>query len=386
LKLPAPDAGNATAEPMSTPDVAPTDDLDFGGGEDTQPNMEEPTAPSSDKPFDDEPFDAGVEANEEDDPKKFIQQLSGKLGQSLRKYSETQGQPDLELEKFAINSLISATHTADMDEEDRTDIIKKINKAGSDDSKDSEGSDMDVNNDEPSGDNGSGDGDNPDGGDDFSGFDSEGEEGLDELHVIQEIDKDNPSGCLPDGNMFIDAKKNSMFAPEGSKEYMPQNKMTENLSVNSKNSIFGKNFLKEKLQETFKIEDMTEPMTEPIVKPEVKPSETQPSRRNRPFEVEPDTVPAPAKALNEGTTDFQVYHNSFSSAVQTAQQYVEARGYTLDEQEWFNRISTGPRKPQEGETNSYTLTLYKDGKEQRKSFHIQIYGMRDRYELNAYIS
>jgi hypothetical protein len=78
-----------------------------------QPDMSEPDmehARPSDKPFDDkEPFDAG--ANEETDPKKFIEQLSGKIGQSLRKFTETQGQPDFELEKFAINSLLSATHT-----------------------------------------------------------------------------------------------------------------------------------------------------------------------------------------------------------------------------------------------------------------------------------
>jgi hypothetical protein len=69
----------------------------------SEPDMEQPDMEPSDKPFDDkEPFDAGVEANEETDPKKFIEQLSGKIGQSLRKFTETQGQPDFELEKFAI--------------------------------------------------------------------------------------------------------------------------------------------------------------------------------------------------------------------------------------------------------------------------------------------
>jgi hypothetical protein len=52
--------------------------------------------------------------------KKFIEQLSGKIGQSLRKFTETQGQPDFELEKFAINSLLSATHTSEMDDNDKT--------------------------------------------------------------------------------------------------------------------------------------------------------------------------------------------------------------------------------------------------------------------------
>ena len=85
--------------------------------------------PADDTPFEKEPFDAGVEADEEEDPKKFIQQLTGKLGQSLRQYTDEQGQPDFELEKFAINSLLSATHTGEMDSEDQKDIIKKVKKS-----------------------------------------------------------------------------------------------------------------------------------------------------------------------------------------------------------------------------------------------------------------
>jgi hypothetical protein len=53
--------------------------------------------PANDMSFEKEPFDAGVEADEETDPKKFIEQLSGKLGQSLRQYTKEQGQPDFEL-------------------------------------------------------------------------------------------------------------------------------------------------------------------------------------------------------------------------------------------------------------------------------------------------
>lgn len=90
-------------------------------------------ADDSDKPFNDKPFDAGVEVSEEDDPKKFIQQLTGKLGTSLRKYNKEQGKPDFELEKFVINSIISATHSGIMDEEDQKKIIKKVKTAGKDD-------------------------------------------------------------------------------------------------------------------------------------------------------------------------------------------------------------------------------------------------------------
>ena len=125
----APAAAPAPAEPISEP----ADDAgfgDFGGDEGSAPDP----APSDDKPFDDEPFDAGVEADEETDPKKFIEQLTGKLGQSLRKYNEEQGQPDFDLEKFVVNSVLSATHTSEMDEDDKKDIIKKVNTSGNDES------------------------------------------------------------------------------------------------------------------------------------------------------------------------------------------------------------------------------------------------------------
>jgi hypothetical protein len=142
--------GSATPAPAEAPaEETPTDDtdLDFGGdtATDDTATADDTTKDtgSSDKPFDDEPFDAGVEADEESDPKKFIEQLTGKLGQSLRKYNEDQGQPDFELEKFAVNSLLSATHTGEMPPEDQKDIIKKIKSSGKGDG-DEEPSDDDT--------------------------------------------------------------------------------------------------------------------------------------------------------------------------------------------------------------------------------------------------
>ena len=158
------------AAPAAPVDDAPPADASF----------EKPK--SSEKPFDDTPFDAGVEADEESDPKKFIEQLTGKLGQSLRKYNEEQGQPDFELEKFAINSLLSATHTSEMDAEDQKDIISKVKSAGK---KDEEPMDTETPSDKPEGD------ETPVGDDnlDFGG------EGLEE-------------------NLFLEnPKKNNMFQP-----------------------------------------------------------------------------------------------------------------------------------------------------------------------------
>lgn len=374
-----PPAAPAPNMPAPAPDASGSD-LDFGGE----------AAPTNDKPFDDQPFDAGVEADEDTDPKKFIEQLSGKIGQSLRKYTEETGQPDFELEKFAINSLLSATHTAEMDEDDRKDIIKKVNTSGGGDGNDLETPDMENDeNDSEMPDMG----DNPDMGGDN----------------LQESEM---------SNLFLDGqgKRMSIFAPEGSDEFMEENRVDENkpcwkgyeqigmkekngkevpncvpikenLIIGKKNSIFGKDLLKSKLHETFNSDDMSETI-EPIVEPIVKPSTTPaPSRRSRPFTIDPDSVPqTDPKAMNENLNKLEVYHNTFSSAVQTAGEYAKSKGYELNDDEWFNTIATGPKKPQEGEINRYTLTLYKDGKEQRKALHIQVYGMKNKYELNTYIA
>ncbi len=115
---------------------APEKEEDIFGGDDSLDSLggiddmgdDEPMG--GEKPFDDEPFDAGVEADEDEDPEKFIQQLAGKIGTSLRAYTNERGEPDLDLEKYVINSVISATHTSEMDEKDQKDIIKKVKMAG----------------------------------------------------------------------------------------------------------------------------------------------------------------------------------------------------------------------------------------------------------------
>ena len=95
-------------EPAPTPEPEQSPEPEVGANEfQGEPETQSfDSEDKDDKPFDDEPFDAGVEADEETEPKKYIQQLSGKLGQSLRQLTDDQGAPDLELEKFAINSVL----------------------------------------------------------------------------------------------------------------------------------------------------------------------------------------------------------------------------------------------------------------------------------------
>lgn len=77
-------------------------------------------------------FDAGVEADEETDPKKYIQQLTGKLSQSLNSYNNDNGEPDTELGKYVLGMLVKQG-VKGMDEKDKKEIIKKINTASDED-------------------------------------------------------------------------------------------------------------------------------------------------------------------------------------------------------------------------------------------------------------
>lgn len=341
--------GGTEPTPAPTNNPLPTPNENPAPAAETIPN---------DKPFDDEPFNAGVEADEDSDPKKFIEQLSGKLGQSLRKYTEEQGSPDFELEKFAVNSLLSATHTAEMDPNDQKDIIKKVKTAGNHD--DSNDNDKDSSNDSDNDSNN----DNSSDSDDLSG----------DLGADIEDDSQGVEENLfekKDDNFLIKPKKLSIFAPEGSEE------------AKFKNSI------KTKLQETFNQETMAEPLTQPITKPApTKEPSIKPSRRNKPFQPSPSVQPDP-KAVDEEkmkTKDYEVYHNTFSSAVQEAKKYAEGKGFVVNEDDWFNQIETGPRKPEEGQSNRYSIGLTAKGKPSKKNLNIQVYNLGKRYEVNCYFA
>jgi ribosomal protein L19 len=91
------------------------------------------------------------------------------------------------------------------------------------------------------------------------------------------------------------------------------------------------------------------------------------------------------ESINEAKSDYEVYHKSYTSAIQAAKAYAEKKGYEINDDDSFRQIGMGPRKPSEGKTNKFSIELSKDGKVQRKKLQIQVYGMRNSYELNAYI-
>jgi len=88
--------------------------------------------------------------------------------------------------------------------------------------------------------------------------------------------------------------------------------------------------------------------------------------------------------------EYQLYHPSYSGAIAEVRRYAEKNGYTLDDDEMFDKIGMGPRKPGPGKTNKFSLSLYKKGKPQKKMLHFQVYNrgydVGNNFELNAYFS
>lgn len=89
----------------------------------------------------------------------------------------------------------------------------------------------------------------------------------------------------------------------------------------------------------------------------------------------------------KSATGYELYHKDFSSAMQAAYKQAEKMGYEVDMDDVDRKVASGPRKPSNGKTNSYSLAITKDGKPQRKALQVQVTNLDDkRYELNMYIS
>ena len=80
-----------------------------------------------------------------------------------------------------------------------------------------------------------------------------------------------------------------------------------------------------------------------------------------------------ASLLKEGK--YQIYHKTYTSAINTALEYAEKQGYEYDKEETAEKIGMGPKKPSDGKTNRFSIQLTKNGKPQRKQLHIQVYNI-----------
>ncbi len=99
------------------------DEVDMG--DEDELDMEEPSMDMEEPSMDDE-------GDDEEDSTKKIQKLTGKIGQAIRELDE----PDAELEKYVINSIISALHLDQFSDEDIEDIISKLEREDEEDDAD----------------------------------------------------------------------------------------------------------------------------------------------------------------------------------------------------------------------------------------------------------
>ena len=83
--------------------------------------------------------------------------------------------------------------------------------------------------------------------------------------------------------------------------------------------------------------------------------------------------------VNEAKSDYEVYHDSYTSAINAAKAYAEKKGYTINDDDSFTKIGMGPKKPSEGKTNRFSIELVKDNRVQKKMLQIQVYGMKNKY-------
>jgi len=83
----------------------------------------------------------------------------------------------------------------------------------------------------------------------------------------------------------------------------------------------------------------------------------------------------------EERAKYDLYHKTFSAAMQHAYDVAKKQGYIVDPDEIDNKVATGPRKPSSGKTNRYIL-----GTDKKKNLHVQVANLDNkRYELNMYI-
>jgi len=92
--------------------------------------------------------------------------------------------------------------------------------------------------------------------------------------------------------------------------------------------------------------------------------------------------------VTEGKKDYSIDHNSFTSAVAEVTRFLERNGFEFSEDDYFTKVSTGPKKPSKGKTNKYNVEIAKNGKlVKNKRVAFQVYGKDNgNYELNLYLT
>lgn len=132
--------------PHKEPDIPSNDALD---GDNIMPEppdmMNNPPMPQDNMNQNDvegNDFDNMGETDDGLDPKKSVQQLTGKLSQELRSYNNDQEQPDEDLNKYVAGMIIPQATKA-MTDKGKKEVINKIKKGITDDEIEDDSMEMD---------------------------------------------------------------------------------------------------------------------------------------------------------------------------------------------------------------------------------------------------
>lgn len=99
-----------------------------------------------------------------------------------------------------------------------------------------------------------------------------------------------------------------------------------------------------------------------------------------------DEILGESSIIESAGSKYKIMHKTFTSAVDEAKAVAEKQGYEIDDDEWFRKVSTGPRKPSTDKTNIYTVEILKNNKPAKKALHFQVFNTGKSYELNVYVN
>lgn len=92
--------------------------------------------------------------------------------------------------------------------------------------------------------------------------------------------------------------------------------------------------------------------------------------------------------LDEAKSEYDLYHSQYTSAIHHALAHHAAKGLNVHDDDYFNHVSVGPRKPIEGQTVTHHVPAT-DDKGNQHFIHMQIYNRgadKKPFELNTYSS
>ena len=90
------------------------------------------------------------------------------------------------------------------------------------------------------------------------------------------------------------------------------------------------------------------------------------------------------ESVVEGKNDYPIYHKTYSDAMQASYAHAKKKGFEVDKSDIDDKVATGPKKPSNGKTNSFTLKLVG---QKNKRLAVQVTNLDNRrYELNCYIT